>query len=104
MTRRPLAPLLFLLLALVTATGRPAGGQAPALRGFPDDAAAEQRALEEKFRAVPSPERLREYLQAMSAEPHVAGRPGSRKVADYALDWAVEHARTPNAVSGGTTQ
>jgi alkylation response protein AidB-like acyl-CoA dehydrogenase len=30
--------------------------------------------------------RLREYMKAMSAEPHVAGRPGSKVVADYALE------------------
>ena len=39
-----------------------------------------------KFRAVPDAARLLEYMQAMSAEPHVAGRPGSKKVADYALE------------------
>lgn len=74
------------LLVLVFVTGALVGGQAPGIRGFPDQAAAEQRTLEEKFRAVPSAERLREYMQAMSAEPHVAGRPGSRKVAEYALE------------------
>jgi N-acetylated-alpha-linked acidic dipeptidase len=86
MMRSPLVPSALLILALAAAAVQPAGGQSPGLRGFPDDAVAEQRALEEKFRAVPSPERLREYLKAMSAEPHVAGRPGSKKVAEYALD------------------
>jgi N-acetylated-alpha-linked acidic dipeptidase len=78
-----LLPLLVVLFALA---GMPAGGQAPGIRGFPEQALAEQRALEERFRAVPSPDRLREYMQAMSAEPHVAGRPGSLKVAEYALE------------------
>lgn len=84
MTRRAL-PLPLLLLVFVS-LGVAAGGQAPGIRGFPDQAAAEQRKLEERFRAVPSADRLREYMQAMSAEPHVAGRPGSRKVAEYALE------------------
>ncbi len=59
--------------------------QAPALRGFTDDVVAEQRAREEQFRKVPSSDALKEYMAAMAAEPHVAGRPGSRKVAEYAL-------------------
>ena len=35
---------------------------------------------------MPDAARLREYMKAMSAEPHVAGRPGSKVVADYALE------------------
>ncbi|MCA1584364.1 MAG: M28 family peptidase [Acidobacteria bacterium] len=84
MTR--LTSLLGSLLLLVLAATVPAGGQAAGIRGFPDQALAEQRALEDRFRAVPSAEKLREYMKAMSAEPHVAGRPGSRKVAEYALE------------------
>jgi N-acetylated-alpha-linked acidic dipeptidase len=60
--------------------------QSPAVRGFPDDALAEQRRREEQFRAVPDSARLKEYLTAMAGEPHVAGRPGSRRVAEYALE------------------
>ncbi len=76
------------LLALVGAglLQHPIAGQTTPLRGFPTDAIAAQRALEERFRAVPDAARLREYMQAMSAEPHVAGRPGSKVVADYALE------------------
>jgi N-acetylated-alpha-linked acidic dipeptidase len=59
--------------------------QEPALRGFTEDGAAAQREREEQFRKVPSSEALKEYMAAMAAEPHVAGRPGSRKVAEYAL-------------------
>jgi N-acetylated-alpha-linked acidic dipeptidase len=60
--------------------------QSPALRGFPDDAVAQQQARERQFRAVPDAARLKEYMFAMAAEPHVAGQPSSRRVADYALD------------------
>jgi N-acetylated-alpha-linked acidic dipeptidase len=70
---------------LMTLASRP-GAQTPVLRGFPDDAQAAQRAREEQFRKVPDSARLKEYLTAMAGEPHVAGRAGSRKVADYALD------------------
>ena len=73
-------------LAVASLTQHTVAGQAPAVRGFASDALAAQRALEERFRAVPDAARLREYMKAMSAEPHVAGRPGSKVVADYALE------------------
>ena len=80
--------LVVSLLALACAgvLQHPLAGQSAPLRGFSTDAVAVQRALEEKFRAIPDAARLREYMKAMSAEPHVAGRPGSKVVADYALE------------------
>ncbi|MEP7117604.1 MAG: M28 family peptidase, partial [Acidobacteriota bacterium] len=76
------------LLILLTAGlfQHPLSGQTAGLRGFTTEGAVAQRALEERFRAVPDAARLREYMLAMSAEPHVAGRPGSKVVADYALE------------------
>ena len=60
--------------------------QSPApIRGFSAQGSEAQRPAEETFRAVPKPENLREYMRATSAEPHHAGSPGSRKVADYML-------------------
>jgi N-acetylated-alpha-linked acidic dipeptidase len=59
--------------------------QSPGLRGFPSDAVEAERQREEQFRKVPDSLRLKEYMTAMAGEPHVAGRPGSRKVAEYAL-------------------
>ena len=53
------------------------------IRGFTPAGADTERALERRFRAVPSPERLREYMRVITEEPHFAGGPGSRKVADY---------------------
>jgi N-acetylated-alpha-linked acidic dipeptidase len=84
MSRAPVVLLLALLCAGLLQP--PAAGQAPSIRGFSSDAVAAQRALEEKFRAIPDAARLREYMKAMSAEPHVAGRPGSKVVAEYALE------------------
>ena len=57
----------------------------PPIRGFFGDSAASERDVEKKFQAIPSPENLREYMRATSAEPHHAGSAGSRKVADYVL-------------------
>ena len=87
-TLRPMSRALsmsLLALAVVGALQFPLAGQTTGVRGFTTDAIPAQRALEERFRALPDPARLREYMKAMTAEPHVAGRPGSRVVAEYAL-------------------
>ena len=59
--------------------------QSRAIRGFPDDAVSGQRQREEQFRKIPDAARLKQYMEAMAGEPHVAGQPSSKKVADYAL-------------------
>ena len=70
--------LSLLISALPTAQVRP-------IRGFPDDAVAGQRQREEQFRKVPDAARLKEYMEAIAGDPHVAGQPSSKRVADYAL-------------------
>ncbi len=55
------------------------------LKGFLEDEVAQQKQWEEKLRAVPDPDRLREYMRVITEEPHIAGLPGSKKVADYIL-------------------
>jgi N-acetylated-alpha-linked acidic dipeptidase len=54
------------------------------LRGFPPAQAAAEHSLEERFRALPRADRIREYDRRMSRAPHHAGSPGSREVAEYA--------------------
>lgn len=71
---------------LVAGLTAPMGGQTPGLRGFTEDGSARERQLEEQFRAIPDAARLKEYMAAMAAEPHVAGQPASRRVAEYALE------------------
>ncbi len=55
------------------------------IRGFSPEEAARQRALEQRTHAIPRPERIREHIRRISAEPHDAGSPGSKAVADYLL-------------------
>ena len=56
-------------------------------RGFLAGQWEDQRAIEEQFRAVPDPARLREYMEYMTEEPHIGGfGHGSKRVADYALE------------------
>ena len=59
--------------------------QQPGIRGFTSDGASAERVLERQFRAVPDPEKLRQYMRDITEEPHHAGSPGSRKVAEYIL-------------------
>lgn len=77
---------LFVLLVLAVCLSPTPSAQSSAIRGFPADSTAAQRQREEQFRRVPDSARLKEYLTAMAGEPHVAGRPGSRRVAEYALE------------------
>lgn len=86
MSRKSVLSLPFLLLAVaipLTAAAQPEGPR----RGFLAGQWEEQRALEERFRAIPDPARLREYMEYMSEEPHIGGfGHGSKRVADYALE------------------
>ena len=80
---RKALPILLASFALVSTVSPDA--QVRPIRGFPDDAVSAQRQREEQFRKVPDSARLKEYMEAMAGEPHVAGQPSSKKVADYAL-------------------
>jgi N-acetylated-alpha-linked acidic dipeptidase len=72
--------LAIVLLPPVAHTQEPS-----AIRGFVGANIAAERDLERRFQALPSPDNLREYMRTITAEPHHAGAPGSRKVADYVL-------------------
>lgn len=71
-------------LAVVLATPAVRSQESP-MRGYTLDESATQREWETKFRAVPDPAKLREYMKVIAAEPHHAGGPGSKKVAEYVL-------------------
>ena len=80
--------------ALLAALTIPLFAQMPTMRGFSAPGAEAQRALEAKARAIPDPVRARQYLEKMAAEPHHAGSPASKAVADYAAgllrSWGLE--------------
>ena len=79
------ALLLFLAALALPPDARPQTSDPP--RGFLPGQWEEQRQIEERFRAVPDPARLREYMEYMSGEPHIGGfGHGSKRVADYALE------------------
>jgi len=66
----------------------------PVLLGFAPDSATTERAWEAKFKAVPNPDRLREYMQRLSARPHHVGSPYDKDNAEWILakfkEWGLE--------------
>jgi N-acetylated-alpha-linked acidic dipeptidase len=79
---RPAAIVFVTYAALTVAQSH---AQDRPIRGFPDDAVAAQRQREEQYRKIPDAARLKEYMEAIAGDPHVAGQPSSKRVADYAL-------------------
>jgi N-acetylated-alpha-linked acidic dipeptidase len=83
--------LTTILLAWAVAVPAPS---AKPVRGFTADGATAEQALEDKARAIPDPARMRAYMERMTSEPHIAGTPQSRKVAEYALglfrEWGLD--------------
>jgi N-acetylated-alpha-linked acidic dipeptidase len=67
--------------------------QAP-IRGFTPDQAKAQHEREDKAAAIASSERIRIYMERMSANPHHAGSAGAKSVAEYALaqlkEWGLD--------------
>jgi N-acetylated-alpha-linked acidic dipeptidase len=80
MPKRAGAVLITVLLSSIVHTQ-----DAPSIRGFIGGSTAAERELETRFQAVPSPDKLRDYMREITGEPHHAGAPGSRKVAEYVL-------------------
>jgi len=72
------------LAALVAALALPLFAQTASMRGYSAAQSSAQHALEAKARAIPDPVRARQYLEKMAADPHHAGSPASKAVAEYA--------------------
>lgn len=75
-----IAPLCALLIAV---PAMPA--DAPVLAGFSADSARAEHDVESKFRAIPYPGNLRDYMQRMSAHPHHVGSPYDKENAEWML-------------------
>ena len=71
--------LLLLILASL-----PAASAQTEIRGFSDDQAKAEYGREDQARRIPEPKRIRSYMERMSQEPHHAGSPASKAVAEYA--------------------
>ncbi|HEX8764993.1 MAG TPA: hypothetical protein VF740_07515, partial [Candidatus Acidoferrum sp.] len=55
------------------------------LYGYSTDSSGVERQWEEKFRAIPSPQNLRAYMERLSARPHNVGSPYDRDNAEWIL-------------------
>src|SRR5579864_5108616 len=73
-----------LVCCIVLLAAAPAA-DSPALQGFSADSATSERAWEVKFKAIPNTERLREYMQRLSARPHHVGSPYDKDNAEWIL-------------------
>jgi N-acetylated-alpha-linked acidic dipeptidase len=64
------------------------------IRGFSPSQAKVEREHEDQARALPEPQRIRSYMERMSQEPHHAGSPASKLVAEYAAgllrEWGLD--------------
>ncbi|MBV9155196.1 MAG: M28 family peptidase, partial [Acidobacteriaceae bacterium] len=69
-------------------------GQSGTIRGFLAKDVAAERKLEQKAQSIPDPARLRKYMDFMAGEPHNAGSPRSRAVAEHILgmlkEWGLD--------------
>src|SRR6201993_1084503 len=57
----------------------------PVLAGFTTDSSRAERQWEEKFKAIPSPQLMRDYMQRLSARPHNVGTEYDKNNAEWLL-------------------
>jgi len=84
-TRRILlAGLLFAAASLAPLKSSVTADEA-ALYGYSADSSRVERQWEEKFRAIPSPQNLRAYMERLTARPHNVGSPYDKDNAEWIL-------------------
>ena len=79
--------LLACLLLLATTSDEP-------LAGFSNASSTSERDWEGKFRAIPTPKNMRDYMQRLSARPHHVGSPYDKDNAEWILskfkEWGLD--------------
>lgn len=83
--KRPLSVALVLALSLPIAVAQ-TDGAAPRLLGFTAARGARQLVVEERFKAIPTPESARAFHRFFTAEPHPAGSTRNNELAQYIAD------------------
>lgn len=85
--------LFFSCFLLLAATPDTPGNDQP-LNGYSTASSRSQRDLETRFRAVPEPQKLRDYMQRLSARPHHVGSPYDKDNAEWMLakfkEWGLD--------------
>jgi len=68
--------------------------EAPRMLGYSSESSEAQRRWEEKFRAIPDPANLKEYMRRLSAKPHHLGSPYDKENAEWILskfrEWGLD--------------
>ena len=82
--RRMMAGLLFASVSLAP-IGTHVTADEQTLFGYSAESSRAERQWEEKFRAIPSPENLRSYMQRLSARPHNVGTAYDKENAEWIL-------------------
>src|ERR1700747_2714070 len=80
--RGVLAYFLFAGLSLAPIGNHVIADEQP-LFGYSADSSRAERQWEEKLRAIPSPDNLREYMKRLSARPHHVGSPYDKDNAEW---------------------
>lgn len=73
------------LIIVLTFPSLALGAETTQLTGFSPAASNTQRDWEQKFRAIPSPNNMREYMKRLSARPHHVGSPYDKENAEWIL-------------------
>jgi N-acetylated-alpha-linked acidic dipeptidase len=72
----------------------PVGAKQAVLAGYSPRAGQTEREWEAKFRAIPDPANLREYMRRLSARPHHVGSPYDKDNAEWILahfkEWGLD--------------
>src|SRR5882762_486644 len=82
--RNIIAGVLFAAVSL-TPFGTHVVADEQTLLGYSAESSRAERQWEEQFRAIPSPENLRSYMQHLSARPHNVGSPYDKENAEWIL-------------------
>lgn len=86
--------LRFALITALAAGACAVAADATLPRGYSAADAPTERSWEEKFRAIPDPGRLREYMRLLSARPHHIGTAYDRQNAEWILarfrEWGLD--------------
>jgi N-acetylated-alpha-linked acidic dipeptidase len=94
---RPFAAMVLIFTLVVPSLSFGAdqvGSNQAALVGYSPRASQSEREWEAKFRAIPDPANLREYMRRLSARPHHVGSPYDKDNADWILahfkEWGLD--------------
>src|SRR5215470_7874878 len=82
--QRVFFPLL--IAATLSAQNAPQPAASAPLGGYSAQTSQDERKWEEEFRKLPEPQRMRQYMQRLSARPHHVGSPYDKDNAEWLMN------------------